>query len=88
MILVSKIIYVLINPNHIVCSKHHYSLLRSYLSNRKQYVTIGDVTSAVLPITTLLFNIYINDIIKSSPKFNFIGYADDTTLNSTLEFFW
>ena len=37
----------------------HYSvnsisstLLRSYLSNRKQYATIGDVKSAVLSITT------------------------------------
>ena len=82
----------------------HYSvngisstLLRSYLTNRKQYVPIGDVKSAVLSITTeapqgliigpLLFNIYINDIIKSSAKFCFIIYADDTTLNSTLESF-
>ena len=73
------------------------TLLRNYLSNQKQYVTIGDVTSAVLSITTgvpqgsiigpLLFNIYINDIIKSSAKFSFILYADDTTLNSTLESF-
>ena len=73
------------------------TLLRCYLSNRKQYVTIGDVKSAVLSITTgvpqgsiigpLLFNVYINDIIKSSAKFSFILYADDTTLNSTLESF-
>ena len=73
------------------------TLLRSYLSNRKQYVTIGDVKSAVLSITSgvlqgsiigsLLFNIYINNIIKSSAKFIFILYADDTTLNSTLESF-
>ena len=69
------------------------TLLRSYLSNRKQYVTIGDVKSAVLSITTgvphgsiigpLLFNIYTNDIIKSNAKFIFILYADDTPLNST-----
>ena len=38
-------------------------------------------------IGPLLFNIYINDIIKSSAKFNFILYADDITLNSTLESF-
>ena len=73
------------------------TLLRSCLSNRKQYVTIGDVKSAVLSITTwvpqgsiigpLLFNIYINDINKSSAKFSFMLYADDTTLNSTLESF-
>ena len=35
----------------------------------------------------LLFNIVINDIIKSSSKFSFILYADDTTLNSTLDTF-
>ena len=35
----------------------------------------------------LLFNILINDIIMSSDKFNFILYADDTTLNATVESF-
>ena len=34
---------------------------------------------------SLLFNIYINDIIKARTKFAFILYADDTTLNSILE---
>ena len=38
-------------------------------------------------IGPLLFNIVINDIIKSSSKFSFILYADDTTLNSTLDNF-
>ena len=33
----------------------------------------------------LLFNIFINDIIKACSKFAFILYADDTTLNSTLD---
>ena len=35
----------------------------------------------------LLFNILINDIVMASQKFNFILYADDTTLNSTLDCF-
>ena len=35
----------------------------------------------------LLFNIFTYDIIKSSTKFNFIMYANDTTLNSTLNSF-
>ena len=35
----------------------------------------------------LIFNVFINGIINSSRKFNFILYADDTTLNSTLESF-
>ena len=35
----------------------------------------------------LLFIIYINDFAQSSQKFNFIIYADDTTLSSTLDSF-
>ena len=35
----------------------------------------------------LLFNISTYDIIESSTKVNFIMYADDTTLNSTLKSF-
>ena len=73
------------------------ALLKSYLSNRKQFVHLSDVRSSVRPISVgvpqgsilgpLLFNIFINDIVKSSTKFNFILYADDTTLNSTLDCF-
>ena len=73
------------------------TLLKSYLSGRKQYVKIDEVKSSIQTIKTgvpqgsivgpLLFNIFINDIINSSRKFNLILYADDTTLNSTLESF-
>ena len=40
-------------------------------------------------IGPLLFNIFINDIVKACNKFTFIlhVYADDTTLNSTLDCF-
>ena len=73
-------------------------LLKSYLSNRKQYVKLNDITSTVRSISVgvpqgsiigpLLFNIFINDIVKASTKFSFIlYYADDTTLNSTLDCF-
>ena len=58
---------------------------------------IDDVSSSMLSVNTgvsqgsivgpLLFNILINDIIMSSDKFNFILYADDTTLNATVESF-
>ena len=73
------------------------ALLKSYLSNRKQYAPLSDVRSSVRPISVgvpqgsiigpLLFNIFINDLVKSSTKFNFILYADDTTLNSTIDSF-
>ena len=38
-------------------------------------------------IGPLFFNILINDIIKNGAKFPFILYADDTTLNFTLDNF-
>ena len=70
-------------------------LLKSYLSNRSQYVQLDNVKSshhAILcgipqgsVLRPLLFNIFINDIIKALSKFDFILCADDTTLVSTLE---
>lgn len=72
------------------------SLVRNYLSGRTQYVEIGDIQSSLLPIITgvpqgsilgpLFFLIYINDISESSNLFNFINYADDTTLFVTLKY--
>ena len=66
-------------------------IFKHYLTNRKQYVELEDAQSDMLNISTgvpqgsilgpLLFVIYINDFAKSSPKFNFIMYADYTTLS-------
>ena len=71
-------------------------LFQSYLSNRLQCVEY-DIMSDTLEISTgvpqgsvlgpLLFLIYINDIAKSSDSFDFICYADDTTLSSIMNYF-
>ena len=89
-ILLSKLTYYGFNDMAI-------KLIKDYLYGRYQYVQIDELLSHKLPIKVgvpqgsilgpLLFNIFINDITYSSAKFNFIMYADDTTLNSTLESF-
>ena len=66
--------------------------LRSYLTNRSQYVEIDSVKSFSKYITTgvlqgsilgpLFFLIYMNDIPKCSSLFSFLLYADDTSLVS------
>ena len=72
-------------------------LLNNDLTNRKQYVKLQGVSSYLLPINTgvpqgsilgpVLFIIYINDFARASAIFDFIFYADDTTLFSTFNKF-
>ena len=66
--------------------------VKNYISNRKQYVEIAGHQSSLASITTgvpqgsilgpLLFLIYMNDIPFSSKYFDFILFADDTSLKS------
>ena len=73
------------------------ALIQSYFPNRKQYCDFIGTDSSMLPIHKgvpqgsilgpLLFILYINDFHNSSDKFNFLMYADDTTLLSTYDTF-
>jgi len=64
--------------------------LRSYLTNRKQYVDCNGVQSNVLHIRTgipqgsvlgpLLFLLYINDIVNASKFLYLILFADDAII--------
>ena len=78
---------------------HHYGLrgninllIKSYLSNRRQYVNQGDLNSSTLPVNIgvpqgsvlgpLLFNIFINDICNIT-DFDSILFADDAVFYSS-----
>ena len=89
-ILLSKLKYYELNDNAI-------KLLKKYLSDRDQYVQLGNFKSQYHNISygipqgsvmgPLLFNIVINDLPSATKNFDFVMYADDTTLVSTLETF-
>ena len=69
--------------------------ISSYLTGRQQFVEIDGVSSDSVTLSTgvpqcsilgpLLFLIYMNDIPNASKFFEYILYADDTTLLSTIQ---
>ena len=73
------------------------TLIRNYLTGRKQYVAIGGVRSEVRDVTLgipqgsclgpLLFILYVNDFPQVSPVLNSILFADDTTIGFSHENF-
>ena len=72
-------------------------LIKSYLTNRQQFVSYKDCESDLLEVKTgipqgsilgpLFFSICINDIVNSTSKFNFLMYANDTTPYFNIEDF-
>ena len=72
-------------------------LLHNYLRNRQQFVKFKNNNSDLQEILTgipqgsilgpLLYSIYRNDLIKSTNKFKYLMYADDTTFYINLEDF-
>ena len=85
------------NHTILLMNLEHYGIrgtsldwFESYLSNRKQYVSVNGASSDYLIVTCgvpqgsvlglLLFLIYINDLPLSSSKLAFYLFADDTNI--------
>ena len=71
--------------------------LRSYITDRKQFIQFDDISSELLGILVgvpqgsvlgpLIFIIYINDATNASSALKFVHFADDTSLVQNISFF-
>ena len=83
--------------NHYGIKDNAFKLLKSYLTDRQQFVVFNNHNSETFIIKTgvpqgsilgpLFFSICINDLITVSDKLKFIVHADDTTIYFNLEDF-
>ena len=70
-----------------------YNLLKNYLTNRQQRVKLNNKTSKFESVTmgvpqgtrleSLLFILYINDLLLDMPENTIVSNADDTAFIST-----
>ena len=96
-ILTSRSLFDTISHEKLLCKLYKYgirgnthALIGSYLSNRKQYVSVLGENSDELSVLfgvpqgsvlgPLLFIIYINDIYNSTDLGKFVLFADDTNI--------
>ena len=73
----------------ILATEEAITVILNYLTNRQQYISLEDKNSNYLDIKTgvsqgsilgsLIFLIYVNDVVKCSDIFLFISFTDDTT---------
>lgn len=75
---------------HLGFRGHGALWFRSFLCDRRQYVSVGGANSEEMPVLRgvpqgsnlgpLMFLLYINDMYRSAPRLSFTHFADDTSV--------